>query len=62
VYIASSEKEATVGRAEGLITYTADELIELCKGKPDPDVMRTIHEAKKIFQGTLIQTKDRGKV
>ena len=58
-YIASTEKEAAVGRAEGLVVYLADELIELVKGKPSPDVMRQIHEAKKIFQGTLINS-DKG--
>lgn len=59
VYISSSEKEAAIGRAEGLITYTADELIELCKGKPDPDDLKVIHEAKKNLQGILIDTRDR---
>lgn len=60
IYIASTEREAAIGRAEGLIVYLADELIELVKDKPNPDVMRTIHEAKKILQGTLLETRERG--
>ena len=60
IYIASSEKEAAVGRAEGLMVYFADEFIELCKGKPSPDIMRQIHEAKKILGGILIETRERG--
>ena len=60
IFIASSEKEAIVGRAEGLIVYLADELVALVKGKPNPDTMRQIHNVKKIVGGRLIETKDRG--
>ncbi|HBO83448.1 MAG TPA: hypothetical protein DD641_00330 [Deltaproteobacteria bacterium] len=62
VFIASTEKEAAVGISEGLIVYLADELVELVKRKPSPDVMLQIHQAKKILHGTLIQSKDREKV
>lgn len=58
IYIASTEREAGIGRSEGLITYTGDELIELVKGKPSPDDLKVIHDCKKIFQGTLIDSKD----
>ncbi len=60
VFIASTEQEAETGRAEGLITYTADELIELIKGKPSLDELRQIHTMKKEFGGRLIATKDKG--
>lgn len=59
IFIASSEKEAAVGRAEGLIVYLADELMELVKGKPSPDFMQQIHDAKQIFQGILIETREK---
>lgn len=61
IFIASGEKEAAIGRAEGLTVYLADELIELVKGKPSPDVMRQFQEAKKIFQGILIETRGKEK-
>lgn len=60
VYIASSEKEAEIGRSEGLVVYLADELIELVKGKPSPDELRQLHTIKKEFGGRLIETTDRG--
>ena len=62
VFIASTEKEAEVGMSEGLVTYKANELIELVRGQPATDVIRQIHEIKKILQGTLLETKDRESV
>ena len=58
-YIASTERESKIGRAEGLVTYTADELVQLTKGKPSPDELRTLHELKKIFGGMLTETRGR---
>lgn len=58
VYLASTEREAAIGRAEGLTVYLATELIELVKSQPTPDVMKQIHEAKKILLGTLIAANE----
>ena len=58
VFIASSEKEAEVGKSEGLIVYTGDELIQLVKGKPSPDELRMLHDLKKIFGGMLTETRE----
>lgn len=46
VYFASSQKEAEIGRAEGLQVYTSDELAELFRLQPDQETLKTIHEAK----------------
>ena len=59
VFIASSEKEAQIGKSDGLVVYTGDELIQLVKGKPSPDVFRMLHELKKIFGGMLTDTRER---
>lgn len=59
VFIASTEREAQIGRAEGLTVYLADELLSLVKGKPDPETMRTIHNAKKVLGGTLIEANEK---
>ena len=58
VFIASSEKEAEVGKSEGLVVYTGDELIQLVKGKPSPDELRMLHDLKIIFGGMLTETRE----
>lgn len=59
VFIASTEKEAAIGKAEGLITYIADELLQLIKGKANPEELLAVHRVKKEVGGKLIAAKER---
>ncbi len=58
VYFASTEKEAAIGRAEGLVTYSAAELAELFKLKPDAAALKTIHEAKRVLEGRIVRPRN----
>ncbi len=59
VFIASSEKEAAIGRAEGLICYLADELHNLIKGKSTPEEVRAVHQVKTSLNGVLTDVIER---
>lgn len=54
VFIASTEREATIGRAEGLVVYLPDELINLIKAKATPEEVRAVHIVKSSLGGTLL--------
>lgn len=58
VFIASSEKEAETGRAEGLVTFTADEMIQLIKSKATPEEVQALHKVKKTFQTELQEVNE----
>ncbi len=59
IYLASSEKEAATGKAEGLVTYTADELLNLIRGKATPEEVKAIHQVKTYLGGVITEVTER---
>ena len=57
IYFASTEREAEIGRAEGLQVYTAEELAELYRLQPDEAALKTIHEAKRALGAKIIEAE-----
>jgi len=55
IYLASTEKEAYIGRSEGLACYIPDEIPNL-RGL-SKERLRYINEIKKIFQGSQVLEK-----
>lgn len=53
VFIASSEREAAIGRAEGLTVYLPDELIQLVRSKATPAEVRAVYLVKQSLGGVL---------
>lgn len=59
IYLASAEREAAIGKAEGLVCYTAEELVQLIKGKPNREELKAIHMVKRKLTGVLVSAKER---
>lgn len=59
VFIASTEKEAAIGRAEGLIVYLPDELHNLIRAKATPEDVRAVHQVKTSLNGVLTEVTER---
>lgn len=58
IYLASSERELQTGKAEGLVCYTADELLNLIKGQPFPEEVRAVHQVKTSLNGVLTEVAE----
>lgn len=58
VFIASSEREAAIGRAEGLTCYLPDELHNLIKAKATPEEVMAVHQVKQTFEAKLQEVRE----
>ncbi len=54
VYWARDETEATKA-PQGAVVYTLSELRELARGNPTREMLQQIHEAKRIFNGKVVE-------
>lgn len=60
IFIASSDREAEIGRAEGLVCYTADEIAHIVASKSPLEDIKAIHAIKKELGGRLIAVQEKG--